>query len=113
MSAPRKVLQEKQYKGWDKCLWVKCIKGIGTAKEAQTKKSKVFDNANMCPPDLREDHLKITVLKQSPNYPSLFPVFGLFSELQRYERDEGMRKIRGKLFLPIRVSRKKKEKYII
>jgi hypothetical protein len=40
----------------------------------------VFDSA--CSPDLKEDHLRITVLKQSPNYPNIFPVFSLFSELQ-------------------------------
>ena len=76
-----KVLQEKQYKGWPKCVWVKCIKGIGAHKEVQAKKS-VFESG--CSPDLKEDHLKVTVLKQNPNYPVLFHVFGIFSDLQRY-----------------------------
>lgn len=81
MSDPHKVLSDKLYKGWAKCVWVKCIKGIGTYVTVDKKKS-AFDKAGA--PDLKEDNIKITVMKTNPNYHIMFPVFSLFSELQRY-----------------------------
>lgn len=64
---------------------MKCIQGIGTKAPAvpQSKKKKpksMFDGA--CP-DLKEDHLKVAILKASPNYVDVFAACSVFGELQR------------------------------
>ncbi len=91
------VFEEEQYKGWKRCLWVKCIQGIGSSSyssssstssakggpKAKKKSKSVFDGA--CP-DLKEDHLKVALLKSSPHYEAIFGACCVFGELQRYSQ---------------------------
>lgn len=81
MSSIAKHINIDKLKDADKCVWVKCIRGIAPNTNTTVKKTKALSEI---PPHLKEGHVKLTVKKDSPSYKLIEDILSLFSDSQRY-----------------------------